>query len=119
MSDRSAGLERMLVEAVQDLAASGAAAVGRKPEGSHQPDGLALDFDAAYTAFVDGLDELPSMERLQALQSLDSELSAMSGKHNAQLWTEDAVRTHPRWAKVRALATDVLERFGWPRSPSS
>jgi hypothetical protein len=105
--------EKILAQAVRDLALPGEAALARKPAASHRPDELALEFDEAYTTFVGSLDELPPAEHLKGLQVLDSKLSSMSGAHNSQLWTEQAVKTDSQWSVVRALAKAVVQMFGW------
>jgi len=79
---------------------------------------LVVEFDEAYTAFVDGIRVLPNEGRLLALQTLDSKLSAMVGAKDAALWTEKARREDPVWTEVRSLATQVLVEFEWPTGQS-
>jgi hypothetical protein len=107
-------LEALLRSAVQDLALPPELGLSRKAAGTHRPDELALEFDDVYSAFVSNAAVLPTEEQLLALQALDSALAAMSGPENAPLWTESAVKTHPRWVEVRSLAATVLEVFAWP-----
>jgi hypothetical protein len=92
----------------------GEEALSRKP--SCGPDEFALEFDQAYTAFIAGLEELPTDSQLQSLQNIDAALSAMSGPSNKELWTESAMKNHPRWAELRVLAREAVDQFGWPRS---
>jgi hypothetical protein len=112
----SGSLEELLAASVRHLALPGDEALAHKPLGDDPPDELALEFDDLYTAYVDRLDALPTPEQLGALQALDSALTAMSGGANAELWTEAAVKHHPRWDEIRTLATAVLEQFGWAGS---
>jgi hypothetical protein len=38
----------------------------------------------------------------------------MSGEDNAQLWTDEALRSRPEWEEVRRRARNALGLFGWP-----
>ncbi len=53
-------------------------------------------------------------EQRSSLVALDRLTDEMSGAHNVQLWTEDALQSHPDWEKVRQLARCTLELFNWP-----
>jgi hypothetical protein len=37
--------------------------------------------------------------------------------HPAELWTEEAVRMHPKWQQVRGAAKHALVEFGWDEGP--
>ena len=52
-------------------------------------------------------------EQRGSLMSLDRCLDEMSGEHNADLWTEDALRSRAEWDDVRRQARRVLELFHW------
>jgi hypothetical protein len=58
------------------------------------PDELALDFDDAPQLILgeDAVGGVLSPEAIDVLETLDCELEAMSGEHNAALWTADALR---------------------------
>jgi hypothetical protein len=75
---------------------------------------LVLEFDEAYTAFVDAFVELPSEGQMLALQAMDTTLGAMVGAKDETLWTERARREDPIWNEVRSLAGRVLSEFDWP-----
>lgn len=52
------------------------------------------------------------MERqLQALLRADSWLGSFSGQDNAAMWTDDALRVSPHWARARELAKEALALF--------
>ena len=57
--------------------------------------------------------ELTNEQRSQ-LNALDARLNEMSGEHNAELWTDDALRSRPEWEEVRRDARKILELFQWP-----
>jgi hypothetical protein len=40
---------------------------------------------------------------------------AFSGEAHLNVWTEEALHTHPAWAQFRQRAADVLAAFGWPQ----
>lgn len=100
-------------KAVEALAAPGETALATMPEGSVKADELALDFDNFGRAALESLgSEMTEVQR-ESLRNIDRLLSAMIGGHQADLWTEEAVRTHPKWQDVRDAAGRALTDFGW------
>lgn len=77
---------------------------------------LVVEFDEAYTAFVEGFEQLPSESQMIALQAVDTKLSAMVGAKDAVLWTTRARREDRVWVEVREIVADVFERFAWSAS---
>ncbi len=70
------------------------------------PDELGLDFDEGFR-LIPGLERdgvSLSIEVKDLLATIDSELEAMSGHEHAELWTTEAVRSRPEWARIRSLA---------------
>jgi hypothetical protein len=84
------------------------------PKGVVVADEIALDFDNWCRWALNG-SEAPTLtdEQRSCLASLDQRLEEMSGEHNAELWTEDALRIRPEWDEVRREARKILELFGW------
>ena len=80
-------------------------------EGFSNSPGLVVEFDEAYTAFVDGLENLPSESQMIALQAIDTKLSAMLRAQDAAHWTPQARIEHPCWIEVRVLVVDVMDAF--------
>jgi hypothetical protein len=78
--------------------------------GTMHPDELALDSDEArqLILLITAGGGVLSPEAIDVLETLDSELDAMSGEHNAALWTADALRDSDRWRLVRDLAQRAL-----------
>ncbi len=74
---------------------------------------LVVEFDEAYTAFIEGCDALPAEPQLEALQSVDARLSSMVRAADASLWTERGHRDNPGWSEVRSLADAAIRAFGW------
>lgn len=53
-------------------------------------------------------------EQRNRLEALNVRLNKMSGEHNVELWTDDALLSHSEWETVRIDARKVLELFEWP-----
>lgn len=108
--------ELRLQRAVSALAAAApsAEALKRKPPKAGWVENLVLEFDEAYTAFVEGFETLPTEDQLLALQAIDQRVSAMVGAKDPGLWTAEAWRAAPDWDEVRALAAQALRLFDWP-----
>lgn len=75
---------------------------------------LVVEFDDAYTVFVEGMTRLPSEVQMLALQAIDRQLAAMIRARDAALWTEQALREDARWSEAQRLAAAVIEAFEWP-----
>jgi hypothetical protein len=88
---------------------------GDKPVASNafpvHAENLVVEFDEAYTGFVEGMDQLPSESQLLALQAVDTKLAAMVRMKDASLWTADAFCDDPRWNEVRALAEAAIGEY--------
>lgn len=124
---RAARLWRVVVEisvAVENAVArhegAAAEAAGSPSAGipkalaSGQLEKLVVEFDDAYTSFVEGMQVLPSEAQLISLQAIDRQLAGMVRAQEAELWTERAVREDRRWREAQRLARAVIETFGWP-----
>jgi hypothetical protein len=73
-------------------------------------DELALEFDDAFRPVAPLLGEIPETRGLlSALRRVDSALEGLDDSD----WTADALRTSPRWAEVRRLASAALDER-WP-----
>ena len=77
---------------------------------------LVVEFDEAYTAFVESFERLPSESQMMALQAVDTKLAAMVRAKDASLWTARGYRENPTWNEVRALADNAVREFDWPRT---
>lgn len=75
---------------------------------------LVVEFDDAYTLFVEGMTSLPTEAQMLALQAVDRQLEAMIRARDAALWTEQALREDRRWSEAQRLAGAVIEAFEWP-----
>lgn len=106
-------LSRSVVEAAVDT--NDRSDVPRaKPLAPGQLERLVVEFDDAYTTFVEGMERLPTEPQLMALQAVDRQLAAMVRAQEAELWTQRALREDDRWRETQRLASSVLEAFDWP-----
>ena len=85
-----------------------------KPFAPGQIERLVVEFDDAYTTFVEGMERLPNEAQLIALQAVDRQLTALVRAQEAELWTQKALREDPRWIEAQRLAFGVIEAFAWP-----
>ena len=106
-----------LREAVQALAAPGHVAQALVPDGTVKADELALDFDNFGGAALTSLESELTQAQRESLVAVDRLLDGMSGERHAELWTEEAVGTHPKWQEVREAAKRALAAFGWDEGP--
>ena len=75
---------------------------------------LVVEFDDAYTVFVEGMTSLPTEAQMLALQAIDRQLAGMIRAREAELWTEQALREDVRWSEAQRMAAAVIEAFAWP-----
>lgn len=85
-----------------------------KPFVPGQIERLVVEFDDAYTTFVEGMERLPNEAQLIALQAVDRQLTALVRAQEAELWTQKALREDPRWIEAQRLVYGVIEAFAWP-----
>ncbi len=75
---------------------------------------IADDFDIVCRWALNTTDARLTEEQRSRLAALDARLDKMSGELNADLWTDDALRSRPEWEEVRRNARTILELFQWP-----
>ena len=102
-------LRRSLREQLELLAAPGHQALARLPDGCVKADELALDFNNFYQAYVGNFGAELSPDARAALDAIEASFTRMSGPAHAELWTDEAVATHPAWSDVRRRAALALE----------
>lgn len=77
-------------------------------------DDLANDFNT-YLEMVSGAavaEGLVSEERVDVVRRVDGKLGEMSGAQNADLWTDQALRTSNEWSVIRRLAKEAILALG-------
>lgn len=95
------------------LSLDGDRALSCAPPGSCRADELALDYDNFLSAAMGSFEKEFTPDQVAALRRVDELLSAMSGHSHEDLWTDEAVRSHPRWQEVRSEARQAVEVLGW------
>ncbi|MDQ4144383.1 MAG: hypothetical protein M3198_11685 [Actinomycetota bacterium] len=100
------------------LASPGSEALATVPDGFAKADELAIDYGNFVSAVLGNFGDEFSTEQTAVLRRIDAMLEAMSGAENAELWTEEAVVSHPRWQEVRKAARVALNRLGWNEDAS-
>ena len=108
---------RGLTRAIRRLATAGSGQAALFPDENLSPRELVRDFDRQALAAREFQDAELSPSQLASLARLESELSTMSrdgAEFDADIWTDEAVRTSEYWAEVRRLAAAALDEFSQP-----
>jgi hypothetical protein len=105
---------KMLKESLLDLASPAEAQLKLFFPAPPCIDDLAIEFDHWYRAATTP-SALPN-SRINSRQELllkriDTLLDEMSGEENQELWTIDALKSNPKWERIRELAKEALELF--------
>ena len=95
------------------LAGSGREALQSVPDGCAKADELAFDYCDALHLACEHCAAAFTPEQLEALRLVDRLLGEMSGRTNAELWTDEAVLSGVRWREVRAAAQAAVGCMGW------
>jgi hypothetical protein len=111
-----AGMRDQLEWAVLALAQPSEVQLGLFPDFVCKADELALDFEDGLLQLVGHDDEVTAEQRV-ALNALDALIIGMSGQRNASFWTEEALRSHPKWHEIRTAAKATAAAFGWELRP--
>lgn len=102
---------------VQALAQSADIQLGLFPDFVCKADELALDFDECRGAYLARHDKDLTREQRESIDDLDRFLEQLSREETRDFWTDDAIRTDPRWLQARNLAKRVIDAFGWSGDP--
>ena len=106
-------IARELRNALKALASPGSQALASVSDGTVKADELALDYDNFMHAYLGNFRDEISQSQRDALLAIDAMLQGISGRENAELWTEEAVVNHPKSESVRGLARNALAALGW------
>lgn len=105
---------RELIHVIRRLAAAGSGQATLFPDENVSAGDLVRAFDQRALAVRDSYDDRLSVSQLQSLTALEKKLSTMSrdgAEFDADIWTDEAVRTSEEWAEVRTLAAATLDQF--------
>ncbi len=103
-----------LKHSLQALALPGDQQAQRFPDGVVVADELVLDFNHWQSCAIESYRIDITDPQLRCLASLNDRIESASGSVAEGIWQEHALRSHPFWHDLRALAGRALEVFGWP-----
>ncbi len=99
---------------IRRLAAAGSGQAALFPDENVSAAELVRDFDQRALAVRDAYDDRLSPSQIESLAALEKKLSTMSrdgAEFDADIWTDEAVRTSEHWAEVRTLAAAALREL--------
>ena len=105
---------RELTRAIRRLAAAESGQPALFPDEDGSAIELVRDFDQRAAAVRESYDDQLSSSQIESLTALEQKLSTMSrdgAEFDADIWTDDAVRTSEHWEDVRSLAAAALVEF--------
>jgi hypothetical protein len=105
---------RELMHVIRQLAHAGSGQPALFPDENISAGALVRAFDQRALAVRDSYDDRLSSTQLESLTALEKKLSTMSrdgAEFDADIWTDEAVRTSGDWAEVRTLAAAALQEF--------
>lgn len=77
-------------------------------------DEVALDFSNwCRWALESPIAPVLTNEQRSRLIALETRFERMSSLRNAELWTDEALRSHSEWECVRSDARGIMDAFGW------
>jgi hypothetical protein len=105
---------RDLTRAIRRLAAAGSGQAVLFPDDNASAMDLVRDFDQQASLVREEYEAQLSPPQIEALNLLQQKLSTISSdgaEFDADIWTDEAVRTSERWSEVRELAISALQAF--------
>ena len=99
---------------IRQLADAGSGQPALFPDENISAGELVRAFDQRALAVRDSYDDRLSSSQLESLAALEKKLSTMArdgAEFDADIWTDEAVRTSDDWAEVRTLAAAALDEF--------
>lgn len=104
---------QMLIQAVQVVSANATTQMDVLPNWVHIPDEIVNIYNESYI-LVDQLIEagLVSSYQVEALNNLHNHIHEMTLSRDTNLWTLEALKSHPKWDEMRVLAKNALKKLG-------
>ena len=103
-----------LVLVIRRLASAGSGQPALFPDQNVGAIELVREFDQRASAVREADNSQLSASQIEALDLLGQKLSTMlrdGAEFDADIWTDEAVRSSADWAQVRTLATAALDAF--------
>src|SRR4030095_3825067 len=108
---------RELTRVVRQLAAAGSGQPTLFRDEDVSAIELVRDFDQRASVVRESGDDQLTPLQVESLTRLEQKLSTMArdgAEFDADIWTDEAVRTSEHWAEVRSLAGAALDAFSAP-----
>jgi hypothetical protein len=105
---------RELMRVIRRLASAGSGQRALFPDQNVSAIELVRDFDQRVSVLREDDDGQLSPSQIESLTLLEEKLSTMARdgvEFDADMWTEEAVRTSEDWAEVRTLAAAALDEL--------
>jgi len=105
---------RELTRVIRRLSTVGSGQATLFPDQNVSPRELVRDFDHRVVAVREAPDTHLSSSQIESLTLLEQKLSTMARdgvEFDADIWTDEAVRTSEHWAEVRSLAATAVDAF--------
>lgn len=105
---------RELTRVIRRLAAAGSGQPALFPDADASAIELVRDFDQRASVVRESGDDQLSPLQVESLTRLEQKLSTMArdgAEFDADIWTDEAIRTSEHWAEVRSLAGAALDAF--------
>lgn len=105
---------RELTRAIRRLAAAESGQPALFPDEDGSAIELVRDFDQRAAVVRESYEDQLSAPQVESLTLLEQKLSTMArdgAEFDADIWTDEALRTSEHWADVRQLAAAVLDAF--------
>jgi hypothetical protein len=108
---------RQLTETLRALASEPSDQLALFPDSVTRAGDLAGRFDDSFRTLAEDYASELSRSQAEVLDRLKDQFATMSrdgAEFDADLWTDEAIRTSMHWREVRALAGAALEAFDLP-----
>jgi hypothetical protein len=105
---------RELILVIRRLASAGSGQPALFPDVNVSATDLVRDFDQRLSVVREDSEDQLSSRQVESLNLLGQKLSTMSrdgAEFDADIWTDEAVRSSPDWAEVRTLAEAALDEL--------
>jgi hypothetical protein len=99
----------MLIQSLRLVASDAEMQMGVLPKYVHVPDEVVSIFDDSYILLDQVIEAgLVTPDQAEAVHELNRHMDEMSLANDPDLWTLEAIKTHPKWVQMRALASNAL-----------
>jgi hypothetical protein len=105
------GCWKLWIDSLTALADDAEKQISDLPDGCCKADELALDFGHWSLWLTSNHAAHLNAQQRQSIDDINSLLDSMTQRHEAELWTESALRNRDEWKRVRTLAKECLAHF--------